>query len=207
MRQHQERKAWNTRTRWLILLAAVLLLILTLTACTPRSDAGGSLESVSPAPETVAAAPEAGPSGTASATEETQAADPVNEYVDETVAKSDEATDVNTSPKEETVEALVVEDEVKPLPRLVDLGAGKCIPCKEMAPIIEELAETKKEYFEVVFFDVWENPDIAGQYGVRIIPTQIFDSADGTELYRHVGFYSREQILDKWRELGIDVGE
>ena len=200
MRQHQERKARETRTRWLILLAAALLLMPILTACTPRTDAGGSSESVSPDPKTVANAPEAGSSGTVSATEDTPATDSVDEH-------ADEATDVNTSPKEETVGAPVVEDEVKPLPRLIDLGAGKCIPCKEMAPILEELAATKKEYFDVVFFDVWENPDIAGQYGVRIIPTQIFDSADGTELYRHVGFYSRQQILDKWRELGIDVGE
>jgi thioredoxin 1 len=40
------------------------------------------------------------------------------------------------------------------LPRLVDLGVGKCIPCKKMAPILEEL---KKEYagrMEVEFIDV-----------------------------------------------------
>ena len=44
------------------------------------------------------------------------------------------------------------------VPRLVDLGAGKCIPCKKMAPILEEL---KKEYagrMEVEFIDVWKNP-------------------------------------------------
>ena len=76
-----------------------------------------------------------------------------------------------------------------------------------MAPILDELAETKKGYFEVLFFDVWENPDKGYEYGVRIIPTQIFLAADGEELYRHIGFYSRDQILGKWRELGIDVGE
>jgi thioredoxin 1 len=99
------------------------------------------------------------------------------------------------------------QDEHQPLPRLIDLGATKCIPCKEMAPILEELAETKKDYFEVLFFDVWENPDKGYEYGVRLIPTQIFFAANGEELYRHIGFYSRDQILDKWGEFGIDVGE
>jgi len=98
-------------------------------------------------------------------------------------------------------------DEYQLLPRLIDLGATKCIPCKEMAPILEELAETKKDYFEVLFFDVWENPDKGSEYGVRLIPTQIFFAANGEELYRHIGFYSRDQILGKWREFGIDVGE
>jgi thioredoxin 1 len=93
------------------------------------------------------------------------------------------------------------------LPRLVDLGAGKCIPCKKMAPILEALAETHKAYFTVEFIDVWVNPSMAKEYNVRIIPTQIFYSAAGRELYRHVGFYSREEILTKWRGLGVDVGK
>jgi thioredoxin 1 len=90
------------------------------------------------------------------------------------------------------------------LPRLVDLGAGKCIPCKMMAPILEEL---KKEYagrMEVVFIDVWQNPDAGKEYGIEVIPTQIFYDAEGTELFRHVGFYGREDILGKWKELGVD---
>ena len=35
-----------------------------------------------------------------------------------------------------------------------------------------------------------------------MIPTQIFYAADGSELYRHTGFYAREDILGKWQELG-----
>jgi thioredoxin 1 len=93
------------------------------------------------------------------------------------------------------------------LPRLVDLGAGKCIPCKKMAPILEELAETHKAYFKVEFIDVWVNPSMAKEYNVRIIPTQVFYDAGGRELYRHIGFYSKEEILDKWRGLGVDVGK
>jgi len=89
------------------------------------------------------------------------------------------------------------------LPRLIDLGADKCIPCKMMAPILEEL---KKEYagiFKVEFIDVWKNPDKAKKYGVKIIPTQIFFDAAGKELFRHEGFFSKEDILSKWKELGI----
>lgn len=91
------------------------------------------------------------------------------------------------------------------LPRLVDLGAGKCVPCKKMAPILEELAETHKAFFSVEVIDVWVNPDEGKKHNVRIIPTQIFYDAQGRELYRHVGFYSKEEILSKWRQLGVNV--
>ena len=90
-------------------------------------------------------------------------------------------------------------------PRLLDLGATKCIPCKKMAPILEEL---KKEYvgrMDVEFIDVWQNRDAASQYGIESIPTQIFFDASGKELYRHQGFIAKDDILKKWQELGVDL--
>ena len=92
----------------------------------------------------------------------------------------------------------------KSLPRLVDLGADKCIPCKLMAPILEELKEEYAGRMKVEFIDVWENPDEAKKYNVKIIPTQIFFDPAGKELFRHEAFFSKEDILGKWKELGYD---
>lgn len=92
------------------------------------------------------------------------------------------------------------------LPRLVDLGAGKCIPCKMMAPILVELGKEYTGRMEVVFIDVWENPDAGQPYGIEVIPTQIFYDAEGKELFRHVGFFGKEDILAKWKELGVKLG-
>jgi len=91
------------------------------------------------------------------------------------------------------------------LPKLIDLGATKCIPCKKMAPILEELKTTYAGKLEVEFIDVWQNPDAGKQYGIQLIPTQIFYDATGKELFRHEGFFGREDILGKWKELGVDV--
>jgi len=91
------------------------------------------------------------------------------------------------------------------LPKLLDLGATKCIPCKMMAPILEDL---KKEYagrMNVEFIDVWENENAGNEYKVEIIPTQIFYDATGKELFRHTGFFGKEDILAKWKELGVDL--
>lgn len=93
------------------------------------------------------------------------------------------------------------------LPRLVDLGASKCIPCKAMAPILAELRQTYEGRLKVEFIDVWENREAAVQYAIRSIPTQIFYDADGKELFRHEGFIGREQILAKWAELGFEFGK
>jgi thioredoxin 1 len=92
------------------------------------------------------------------------------------------------------------------LPQLVDLGATTCIPCRMMAPILDQLRVDFAGRFEVHFIDVWLFPDTAKGYGMRVIPTQIFFDAQGRELFRHEGFYSREQILGKWQALGYDFG-
>jgi len=57
----------------------------------------------------------------------------------------------------------------------------------------------------VEFIDVWKDPDAGKAYGIEMIPTQIFYDARGKELDRHTGFMGKEDILAKWRELGVDL--
>lgn len=93
----------------------------------------------------------------------------------------------------------------KVLPRMVDLGADKCIPCKMMSPILDELKSEYEGTLIVDFIDVWKNPDEGPKYGIKLIPTQIFFDASGKERFRHEGFFSKEDILAKWKELGVDL--
>lgn len=86
---------------------------------------------------------------------------------------------------------------------MIDLGATECVPCKMMAPIIEEL---KKEYqgrADIVFIDVWKDPAPAKKYGIRAIPTQIFFDAGGREVHRNVGFMDKKRIVDVLTKLGV----
>lgn len=68
-----------------------------------------------------------------------------------------------------------------------------------MKPILDDLTRNYADQFSVVSIDVWENRDEGGKYGIRMIPTQIFFSADGKELARHEGFMAKKDILAKWR--------
>jgi thioredoxin 1 len=104
-------------------------------------------------------------------------------------------------------EVKMAQSQGKPLPRLVDLGAGKCIPCKTMKPILEDLMTNYAGTFKTEFIDVWENEDAAKPYNINLIPTQIFFGADGKELFRHEGFFSKEDILNKWKELGVEMAK
>ena len=91
------------------------------------------------------------------------------------------------------------------LPALVDLGAGRCIPCKMMAPILENLKTEYAGSLKVQVIDVEKNTKLAQHYRVWVIPTQIFFDASGKELFRHEGFISKEDILAKWAELGVEL--
>ena len=95
--------------------------------------------------------------------------------------------------------------EPSKLPRLVDLGADKCIPCKAMAPILKDLKTEYAGRMDVEFIDVWKNPDAGKAYKIKLIPTQIFFDTSGKERFRHQGFYGKEDILAKWKELGADL--
>jgi thioredoxin 1 len=94
---------------------------------------------------------------------------------------------------------------VKQLPKLLDLGATKCVPCKMMAPILEELAKDYKGQLDVQFIDVWKDDKAAGKYKVQSIPTQIFYDAKGKEFFRHVGFFPKEDILKTFEKQGVKL--
>jgi thioredoxin 1 len=90
------------------------------------------------------------------------------------------------------------------LPKFIELGADKCIPCKMMKPILDELTVEYKGKLEVIFYDVWKNESYAKKYNIEIIPTQIFLDPNDKELFRHQGFFPKADILAKWKELGFD---
>ncbi len=86
---------------------------------------------------------------------------------------------------------------------MVDIGAKKCIPCKMMAPIIEELEKEYQGKAAIVFIDVWENPSAGNKFGIQVIPTQIFYTAEGREVLRHQGFLDKDSIVAELRKLGV----
>lgn len=93
----------------------------------------------------------------------------------------------------------------KGLPKLIDLGAEKCIPCKMMVPVLAELKSEYKGKLDVVVIDTGKDPDATKKYRVVGIPTQIFYDAHGEEVARHMGFISKDDILDTFRQHGIDL--
>ncbi len=89
------------------------------------------------------------------------------------------------------------------MPRLLDLGSKGCTACTMLEPVLEELRINYAGQLQVDFIDVWEHEQVATDYGIEIIPVQIFFDANGQELYRHQGFISARDIAKKFAELGI----
>jgi len=85
----------------------------------------------------------------------------------------------------------------------IELGADRCIPCKAMQPIMKEIAREYAGKIQVVFYDVWKDPAPARKYGIQLIPTQVFIDQSGKEVFRHVGFFAKEEMLSMLKEKGI----
>jgi len=85
----------------------------------------------------------------------------------------------------------------------IELGADRCIPCKAMQPVMREIAQKYKGTIQVVFYDVWKIPKYAKDYGIKMIPTQVFIDKNGDEIFRHVGFFAKDEIIKMLKEKGI----
>ena len=100
-----------------------------------------------------------------------------------------------------------VPPEKKPLVTFVELGSVNCIPCRQMQPVMKAIEKKYGDQVKVVFYDVWK-PDqrkYAEQYGIKLIPTQVFLDAAGKELFRHEGFYPEAEIDKLLQKQGLKI--
>lgn len=102
-------------------------------------------------------------------------------------------------PKDVTDDAFEESILKNTLPTLVDFWAPWCGPCRMVAPLVEELADSYDGKVDFYKLNTDENPLTPTKYGIRGIPTLIVFKG-GTEVGRIVGFRPKnelQQALDK----------
>jgi thioredoxin 1 len=88
-------------------------------------------------------------------------------------------------------------------PRLLGLGSMRCQACLEMAKVLDALRSSQGEKLQVDFIDVFEQPEAADRHKISLIPTQILFDSSGKEIFRHTGYFAHDDILAKFRDLGV----
>lgn len=81
----------------------------------------------------------------------------------------------------------------KAKPVLVDFYADWCMPCKMMAPVLDELVETMGEAAVIAKVNVDEERQLAGEFGIMSIPT-MYMFRGGKIVEKMVGMKSQEEL-------------
>jgi len=92
------------------------------------------------------------------------------------------------------------------LPVIVDYGSDSCLPCQQMAPVLETMNQEMSGKAFIKFVDVWKNAGAASNVPVQVIPTQVLVNADGTPFVPSEELaQTMEFILYSSRETGDHV--
>ena len=78
---------------------------------------------------------------------------------------------------------------------LVDFWAEWCDPCKMIAPLLDEMADTYAERMTVAKLNIDENPNTPNKYGIRSIPTLMLFK-DGAVQAQKLGAMSKSQLTE-----------
>ncbi len=92
------------------------------------------------------------------------------------------------------------QSQVKSGVTLVDFWAAWCMPCKMMAPILNDVATDIGDTATVAKLDVETNRAASATYGVRNIPTMILFK-NGKEVNRFVGVKQRDFLVKEIRKV------
>ncbi len=101
--------------------------------------------------------------------------------------------------KDDSFEAEVLKSD-KPV--IVDFWATWCMPCKMLAPTMEEIANDYKGKYKIAKLNIDDAMDIATNLSVMNIPTLIFFTS-GQEVARMVGAASKRDIIKKIEEVFV----
>lgn len=66
------------------------------------------------------------------------------------------------------------------MPIIIDFGADYCMPCKQMAPALKKVNKEMQGKAIIKYVDVAKYPQIAEEYEIQLIPTQVLVNSDGT---------------------------
>ncbi len=88
----------------------------------------------------------------------------------------------------------------------LELGSAGCMPCEAMKPVLEAVTRDYGDRVEVVYHDVRKDPSPAREHRIRLIPTQVFLLPDGTEFFRHEGYFPLEQVEEVLARMGVSRG-
>jgi len=97
----------------------------------------------------------------------------------------------------------IAEAAARGVPVVVKIGSDKCVPCREMNPVMAELAAHYQGKVLFLMVDVYKNQDLAARYGVKVIPTLIFIDRSGKAVGYTEGFQSVEAMKSLIAKSGI----